>query len=404
MRKMFSKMVCALAAMTAATGAFAQSLPPVRIGVLADMSSLYSAIGGQGSIVATQLAVEDYGGKVLGRPVEVISADHQNKPDVASATVRRWLANENVVAITDNATSSPALAVQALLKEQPKALLLTSGAGAVGLVDEQCSPVGSLWSWNTRTVARAVPTAALAQGKKKWFFMTADYAFGKSFQAEAEKVVKAGGGTVAGSVLHPLNTQDFSSYLLQAQASGADIIALANAGGDTTNAIKQAHEFRLGTGKQSLTALLAFSTDIHALGLENAQGLLVLESFIWNRTPETTAFSRRFYARHKAMPTSVQAGAYSATLHFLKAADAAGTLDPLKVMEKMRELPVHDMFITNGRLRQDGLVTHDYYLAEIKTPAESKEPWDYYKVLRTVTADEAFWPLSESKCPLVHGG
>lgn len=396
--------VAALAAAAGfATGASAQDASkPMKIGVMSDQSSLYAAIGGPGAMVATQLAVEKFGGKLLGQPIEVISADHQNKPDIASSIARRWMENENVVALTDNATSSAALAVQALVREQKKMVVLSSGAGAVALVDDECSPVGALWAWNTRTTARVAAQASIAEGSKKWFFITADYAFGHLLEGEAMTVVKASGGEVVGSVRHPLNTADFSSYILQASSSGADIIALANGGGDTINALKQIREFGVTEGGQKVTALMTFATDIKSIGLDLAKGLLVTSSFVWNRTPESTAFSEEFFKRHGAMPTDVQAGAYSSTLHFLEAAEAAGTVEPEKVIAKMRELPVDDgVFATNGKLREDGLMLHDVYLSRINSPDEAESEWDMYDVVRVVPAEEAYWPLSESRCPLV---
>jgi len=401
MRKILSSICATLLVLGAAGQAGAQdATKPMKIGVLADMSSVYAGIGGPGSIVAAELAIEDFGGKLLNQPVEVVAVDHQNKPDIASATVRNWVENENVIAIADNATSSTALAVQALMKDLPKATVLTSGAGAIALVEEQCSPVGVLWTWNVRTTAKSTAAAAVNEGKKKWFFITADYAFGHGLQAEAEAVVKANGGEVVGSVKHPLNTADFSSYLLQAQNSGADIVALANAGTDMINTIKQAREFGLGKDGQSVTALISFMPDIHAIGLEAAQGLLVAQTFVWNRTPETRAFAERFKAKRGVMPSDVQVGVYSSVSHFLKAAQAAGTVDPVKVVEKMREMPVNDIFATNANIRRDGLLAHELFLVKVKSPEESKEPWDYFEIKRPVTIEDAYWPIEQSKCSL----
>lgn len=403
MRRILSSLCVTLLMLGGAASAGAgDASQTMRIGVLADMSSVYAAIGGPGSIVAAQMAVDDFGGKLLNQNVEVVGVDHQNKPDVASAVVRNWVENENVIAIADNATSSTALAVQALMKDLKKATVLTSGAGSVALVEDQCSPAGVLWTWNTRSTAKSTAAAALNEGKKKWFFITADYAFGHGLQAEAEAVVKANGGEIVGSVRHPLNSADFSSYLLQASNSGADIIALANAGADMVNTMKQAREFGLGTGDQSVTALISFMPDIHAVGLEAAQGLLVAQNFVWNRTPETRAWSERFKAKQGVMPSDVQIGVYSSVSHFLKAAQAAGTVDPVKVVEKMQELPVNDVFATNGTVRKDGLMTHELYLVQVKSPAESKEPWDYFEIKRPVTVEEAYWPLEQSKCYLVN--
>lgn len=374
---------------------------PLKIGVMTDLTSLYSPIGGSGSAEATRMAIEDFGGEVLGRPVEMVVGDHQNKVEIASAMAQRWVDVEGVRAFSDVATSSTAIAVQSLERERQGAVVLISGGGTRALADEECSPVGTLWNWSTYSVATGTANALLQQGAKKWFFITADYAFGHSLEKAVTDVVKAGGGTVVGSVSHPLNSPDFSSYLLQAQSSGADIIALANAGGDTINAIKQASEFGITQSGQKLAALLTFITDIHGIGIEQAQGLSLTTAFYWNRTPETRAWAKRFYERRGAMPTMVQASTYSSVLQYLKAVEAAGTDDAKAVMAKMRELPVNDIFATNGWLREDGVMMHDFYLAQVKTPEESKEPWDYYNIIATIPAEEAYWPLSESKCPLV---
>lgn len=374
---------------------------PLKIGVMTDLTSLYSPIGGSGSAEATRMAIEDFGGEVLGRPVEMVVGDHQNKVEIASAMAQRWVDVEGVRAFSDVATSSTAIAVQSLERERQGAVVLISGGGTRALADEECSPVGTLWNWSTYSVATGTANALLQQGAKKWFFITADYAFGHSLEKAVTDVVKAGGGTVVGSVSHPLNSPDFSSYLLQAQSSGADIIALANAGGDTINAIKQASEFGITQSGQKLAALLTFITDIHGMGIEQAQGLSLTTAFYWNRTPETRAWAKRFYERRGAMPTMVQASTYSSVLQYLKAVEAAGTDDAKAVMAKMRELPVNDIFATNGWLREDGVMMHDFYLAQVKTPEESKEPWDYYNIIATIPAEEAYWPLSESKCPLV---
>lgn len=389
------------AAMPLTASAQADKPVPLRIGVMTDLTSLYSPIGGTGSTVATRLAIEDFGGEVLGRPVEMLIGDHQNKVEIASSMAQRWVDVEGVRAFSDVATSSTAIAVQSLERERKGAVVLISGGGTRTLADEECSPVGTLWNWSTYSVATGTANALLQQGAKKWFFITADYAFGHSLEQAVTDVVKAGGGTVVGSVRHPLNSSDFSSYLLQAQTSGADIVALANAGGDTINAIKQASEFGIAESGQKLAALLTFITDIHGIGPEQAQGLSLTTAFYWNRTPETAAWAKRFFAAHGAMPTMVQASTYSSVLHYLKAVEAAGTDDAMAVMAKMRELPVKDIFADNGWLREDGVMMHDFYLAEVKSPDEVAEPWDYYKIVATIPAEKAYWPLSESKCPLV---
>ncbi len=373
----------------------------VKIGVITDLSSLYTAIGGEGSVVAAKMAVEDFGGQMNGKPIEVISGDHQNKADVAAGLARKWVDVDGVTAFADVGTSSTGLVVQDLEKRIPKAVVLISGAGTRQLGDEACSPVGVTWTWNTYSFAAGTAKAAVEQGNKRWFMLTADYAFGHALEKDATDVIKANGGEIVGTVRHPINTSDFSSFLLQAQQSGAGILGLANAGGDTVNAIKQANEFGLPASGMKVAALAIFLTDIHALGLEKAKGLLLTTAFYWNRTPESREWSMRFFKRHGAMPTMIQAGVYSSVMHYLKAVKAAGTTEPNAVVAKMREIPVNDFFVTNGRLREDNVLIHDMYLAQVKTPEESKEPWDYYKILQTIPADDVFWPLSASKCPMV---
>lgn len=379
----------------------AQSAGGVRIGVMSDSSSLYAAVGGPGSYVAAKLAVEDFGGSVLGKPIEVISGDHQNKVDVATALARRWVDEMGVTAFADVATSSTALAVQALEKERQKAVVLISGGGARALSDEACSPVGINWVWNTYSMATGTAGAAVKQGYNKWFMLAADYAFGHALEKDATDVIKSAGGQVVGSVRHPLNTPDFASYLVRVQATGANVVGLANAGGDTVNAIKQGGEFGLKEAGINMAALLTFITDVHAIGLKQAQGLLLTTSFYWNRTPETRAWSMRFFKIHGAMPTMVQAGVYSSVSHYLKAVKAAGTTEARAVVAKMREIPVHDMFTDSGKIREDNVMMHDMFLAKVKAPADSKEPWDYYEILRRIPAEELYWPLSASKCSLV---
>lgn len=379
----------------------AQSAGAVRIGVMSDSSSLYAAIGGPGSHLAAKLAVEDFGGSVLGKPIEVIAGDHQNKVDVATSLARRWVDEMGVTAFADVATSSTALAVQALEKERQKAVVLHSGAGTRSLGDEACSPVGVHWVWNTYSMATGTAGAAVKQGYKKWFMLAADYAFGHALERDATEVVKAAGGEVVGSVRHPLNASDFASYLVRVASTGANVVGLANAGGDTVNAIKQGGEFGLKESGINMAALLTFITDVHAIGLKQAQGLLLTTSFYWNRTPETREWSLRFFKIHGAMPTMVQAGVYSSVSHYLKAVQAAGTTEARAVVAKMREIPVNDIFTDNGRIREDNVMVHDMFLARVKTPSDSKEPWDYYEILRRIPAEELYWPLSASKCPLV---
>jgi branched-chain amino acid transport system substrate-binding protein len=394
--------VAAVAAVVSYQSANAQaSGEAVKIGVITDLSSLYTAIGGKGSVLAANMAVEDFGGQVNGKPIEVIAGDHQNKADVAAGLARRWVDVEGVTAFADVATSSTALVVQDLEKRQQKAVVLLSGPGTRQLGDEACSPVGLLWTWNTYSFAVGTAKAAVEQGNKRWFILTADYAFGHALEKDATDIIKANGGEIVGVVRHPINAVDFSSFLLQAQQSGAGILGLANAGGDTINAIKQANEFGLPASGMKIAALAIFITDIHSLGLDKAKGLLLTTPFYWNRTPESREWSMRFFKRQGAMPTMVQAGVYSSVMHYLKAVKAAGTVEPNAVVAKMREMPVNDFFATNARLREDNVLIHDMYLAQVKTPEESKEPWDYYKILQTIPANDVFWPLSSSKCPMV---
>jgi branched-chain amino acid transport system substrate-binding protein len=374
----------------------------VKIGVLTDMSSLYSDGTGKGSLVAAQMAAQDFGGKVRGKPIEVIGGDHLNKPDVASNIARNWYDNEKVDAIADAVTSSIALAVQGVTREKNKVLLI-SGAGTSDLTGKACSPNGIQWTYDTYAQSNVSAREMVKRGGDTWFFISADYAFGQALQRDAADIVIKSGGKVLGNVRHPLNTNDFSSFLIQAQASGAKVIALANAGSDASNAIKQAHEFGLTEkgGNQQMLALLLGLTDSKALGLQLGQGLIVTEGFYWDLNDETRAFSKRFNERVGHMPTMFQAGVYSSVAHYLKAVEAAGTDDAKTVIAKMRELPVNDFFAKNGVVREDGRMVHDMFLLQMKTPAESKGEWDLYKVLSVVSGPQAFRPLSESECPLL---
>lgn len=372
----------------------------VRIGVLNDQSGVYADFGGRGSIVAAEMAVEDFGGTVLGKPVDVVSADHQNKPDIGSNIARQWFDVDGVDMITDLTTSSVGLAVQELAKEKNR-VTINSGAATSRLTGDACSPTGFHWTYDTVALANGTGKAVVAEGGKTWFFLTADYAFGHSLEADVTKVVQEAGGEVKGAVRHPLSTSDFSSYLLQAQGSGAQVIGLANAGGDTINSVKQASEFGITQGGQQLAGLLLVLSDIHALGLDVSQGLVLTTGFYWDMDDGTRAWSKRYYERMERMPNMVQAGVYSAVLHYLKAVEAAGTDDAAKVSEKMRELPVEDMFAKNGKVRADGRMVHDMYLARVKKPSESKKPWDYFEIVRTIPGDDAYLPLADSPCPLV---
>jgi branched-chain amino acid transport system substrate-binding protein len=371
----------------------------VKIGVLTDMSSLYADATGKGSLVAVEMAVADYGGKVKGKPVEVVSADHQNKPDVGVNIARNWYDNEKVDAIFDVPTSSVALPISALTREKNK-IHINSGGGSSDLTGSACSPNTVHWTYDTYALSNVAGKAMVKRGEDTWFFVTADYAFGAALERDAANVVKESGGKVLGDVRHPLNSSDFSSFLLQAQASKAKVVAFANAGGDTINALKQASEFGL-KDNQKLIALLLEITDVHSLGLKDAQGLIMTDAFYWDRDDESRAFSKRFMDKVGHMPTMIQAGLYSATMHYLKAIEAIGTDEAPKVMAQMRAMPVNDFFTKNGKIRIDGRMVHDMYLWEVKKPEESKGEWDLYKLLATVPGDEAFRPLDKGGCPLV---
>jgi branched-chain amino acid transport system substrate-binding protein len=393
-------LVCAILA-TLASAAHAQiSDNVVRIGVLTDLSSWGRDNSGPGSVEAAKMAVEEFGPTVLGKPIEVISADHQMKTDVGVQIVRNWFDNEKVDAIVDVPNSAIAIAVADLARERNKIALL-SGPGASSLTNELCSPNTVHFTYDTYALSKVTASAVMKEGAKSWFFVTADYAFGHQLEADATHFIKQAGGTVLGSVRHPTNTADFSSFVLQAQSSKADVVAFANAGQDTDNAIKQAGEFGLVQGGQKLVGLLMFDTDVHAIGLKAAQGTYMTTASYWNMNDATRAWSKKFFARVHMMPTMIQTGVYGAVLHYLKAIKAAGTDDPQKVMAKMRKLPIEDTFVHGGYLRADGRVIRDMYLAKVKSPAESKEPWDYLDIVKTVKGEDAFRPISESKCPLL---
>jgi branched-chain amino acid transport system substrate-binding protein len=389
----------AIAVVGAVGSASAQS-GPIRIGVLNDQSGLYAEFGGMGSVTAAKMAVEDFGGKALGRDVEVISADHGNKVDNAVQIARKWFDNDGVLAIVDMTNSGAAIAVQGLAKEKHR-ITIASGPGTQRLTQEDCSPTGFHWTWDTYSSVVGTATNVLKEGGKSWFILAADYAFGKQMSEDLRSVVTANGGTIAGEVRAPLSSSDFSSFLLQAQSSKAQIIALANGGADTTNSIKQAAEFGIVQGGQRLASMALVISDVHALGLKAAQGIVATDAFYWDRDDETRAFGNRYMKLTGRMPGMIQAGVYSSVLQYLKAVKAAGTEDADAVAAKLRELPVNDVFAKNGKVRVDGKMVHDMYLIEVKAPSESKGPWDYYKILRTIPGDEAASPLSESKCPLV---
>jgi branched-chain amino acid transport system substrate-binding protein len=395
-------LLLAVAASVASTSAIAQiSDGIVKIGVLNDQSSLYADITGQGSVVAARMAVEDSGVTKRGMKVEVVFADHQNKPEVGSAIGRKWYDVDQVDAIADVPTSSVGLAINQLTREKNK-VFIASGPATSDLTGKACSPNTVHIAYDTWMLASGTGSAAVKTGGDTWFFLTADYAFGHALERDTSEAVKKAGGKVVGQVRHPLNTQDFSSFLLQAQSSKAKVIGLANAGGDTINSIKQAGEFGIVKGGQSLAGLLVFITDIDAIGLDRAQGLVITESFYWDLNDQTRAFAKRFAPQYKGIhPTMVHAGVYSGVLHYLKAIEALKSDDGAKVVEKMKEIPTDDMVFGKGTIRADGRKLHPAYLFEVKKPSESKAKWDYYKMRATIPADEAFRPLKEGGCPLV---
>jgi branched-chain amino acid transport system substrate-binding protein len=393
--------ILAVLVLTAGTASAQISDGVIKIGVLNDQSSLYADLAGQGSVVAARMAVEDFGASKKGMKVEVIFADHQNKADVGSSIARQWYDAEKVDMILDVPNSGVALAVSQITRDKGKAFLVSSAASS-DLTGKACSPNTIHWTYDTWALANGTGNAIVKTGGDTWFFITADYAFGHALERDTENVVLASGGKVLGKVRHPLNTADFSSFLLQAQASKAKIIGLANAGGDTTNAIKQAAEFGIVKGGQSLAGLLVFLTDIHGLGLQTAQGLIFTESFYWDLNEKTRAFAKRFAERNRQIhPTMIHAGSYAATLHYLKAVEALKSDDGTKVIAKMKEMPTDDPLFGKGTIRADGRKIHPMYLVEVKKPAESKYPWDYYKIRATIPAEQAFRPLDKGDCPLV---
>lgn len=369
----------------------------VKIGVLTDMSGLYSDIGGKGSIVAAELAVEDLGGEVAGHKIEIVSVDHQNKTDIAAQKVREWIDRQGVDMITDALNSAVAIATSKVVAEKKK-IMMNTGAASTKLTNEDCTPYTIHHTYDTYSLANGTGNAVVKQGGDTWFFVTADYAFGHSLESDTANVVRKAGGTVVGAVRHPLSTSDFSSYMLQAQNSKAKIIGLANAGGDTINSIKAANEFGL-TKTQNLAGMLVFITDIHSLGLETTQGMYVTSGWYWDLNDETRAWSKRFYDRMGKMPSMIHAGVYSSIMMYTNAVRATGTDDADVVMEWLRNNPQSDMFGTNMTLRKDGRLVHDMYLMQVKKPEESSGAWDYYHVRQTIPAAEAFQPLSESRCP-----
>lgn len=376
----------------------------IRIGVLTDMSGLYSDQNGQGAVTAVKMAVEDFGGKVLGKRIEVIAGDHQNKADVAASLARDWFDTKRVDMIANLGPSHTALAIVDVAKQKNK-IAISTGAAATRLTNEGCTPNSIHYVYDTYALANGTANAVTKQGGKTWYFITADYVFGHALEKDASEIVVANGGKVVGRSRHPVNSSDFSSFMLSAQSSGAQVIALANAGGDTINSLRAVNDFQITkSGKQSVAAMVLFLTDVHSLGLQGTQGLLLTTAFYWDRTDETRKWSKRFFERMKRMPTDAQAGDYSSTLHYLKAVQAAGTDEAGAVMAKMKSTAINDLFATNGRIREDGRMVHDMYLAQVKTPAESKSPWDYFKIKAVIPAEQAFQPLSKSACPLVKKG
>lgn len=400
-KRLISALGIGMALLMAVAGASAAGLSDgvLKVGVMTDMSGAYSDLCGPGSVVAAQMAIDDFGGKVLGKQIELVSVDHQNKADIAANKAREWFDTEQVDVIADLPTSSAALAVMEVANQKNKITLISTGA-STKITNDSCTPTNVHWTYDTYALAVGTGKAVVANGGDTWYFITADYAFGHSLEGDTAAVVEASGGKVLGKVRAPFPNTDFSSFLMQAQASGSKIIGLANAGADTINSIKQAKEFGI-TQNQTLAGLLIFITDINSLGLDTAQGMMLTTGFYWDRDDETRAWAKRFRERHKNMPTMGQAGVYSSLMHYFKAVEKAGTDDSAAVMAAMKSMPVNDMFAKNGYIRDDGRMVHDMYLVQVKKPAESTGPWDYYKVLRTIPGDEAYMSLDQSTCKLV---
>ena len=374
-----------------------QAQEKVKIGFITDMSGLYADVEGKNGALAIQMAIDDFGGKVNGMPIELLSADHQNKPDIAAAKAREWIDTQGLTMVFGGTQSGTALAM-AKVAEEKKRVFIVNGAGSSALTNEQCSPYTVHYAYDTVALAKGTGGALISRGDKSWFFLTADYAFGHALEADATRVVKAAGGTVAGAVRTPLNTSDFSSFLLQAQSSKAQVLALANAGGDFINSVKSAKEFGI-TKNMKMAGLLVFVTDIHSLGLKNTEGLLLTTSWDWNLNDQTRAFGKKFFEKAKRMPTDIQAADYSATMTYLKAVQAAKTVDADKVMEQMKKTPIND-FYAKGVIRPDGRMVHDMYLMQVKSQAESTQPWDYYKLVTKLPGDQVFTSKADSKCAL----
>ncbi len=397
LQPLWNALCVGLACTASATGAWSQvSDDVIRIGFVSDMSGLYRDYDGPAGAEAIRMAIADMGGAVNGKKIELLTVDHQNKADIAAAKAREWFDVNKVDMLVGGVGSGAAIAMAAVAAEKKKPYFVV-GAGASSLTNEHCSPYTVHYAYDTVAMARGTANAVAKSGGKSWYFVTADYAFGNALQADATKTLEANGGTVAGAVKHPLGASDFSSFMLQAQSSKAQVLALANAGSDTVNAIKSAAEFGIAQ-KMKLAGMIITINDVHALGLKTAQGMFLTDSWYWNQSPEARTWARRFFDKHKRMPTSFHAGDYSAALQYLKAVQAAGTDDGEKVMAQLRQSKVNDMFMQNGWLRADGLMVHDMRLVQVKTPAESQEPWDYYKVLETIAGEAAWTTKAETRC------
>ena len=393
---------CGVAALFPASLAIAQD-DVFRIGVITDMSSALADLSGRGSVTAVQMAVEDFGGKVLGKRIDVLTLDHQSKPDVALNRAREWFDVQNVSMVTDLTNSAVALAVVDLARQKNR-IAIVNGAGTTRLTNENCTPNSIHYAWDTYAMANSTARAIVENGGKRWYFLTADYAFGQQIERDVTQVVQSAGGEVIGTSRHPFNASDFSSYIVKAQSSGAQIIGLANGGGDTINAIKAAGEFGIDPAKQNLAGLAVFITDVNGVGLKAAQGLLLTEAFYWDLNDQTRAWSRRFFERMKKMPTAIQAANYSSTMHYLRAVQGAGSSETATVMARMKATPIQDFFASNGRIRADGRMTHDMYLFKVKSPSASRYPWDYYELKATIPADRAFQPLQQGSCSFAKAG
>jgi len=396
MKRTLIASACLAATCLVAVGA-AQAQDKVKIGFITDMSSLYADVEGKNGALAIQMAIDDFGGKVNGMPIELLQADHQNKADIAASKAREWIDTQGLTMLFGGTSSGTALAMAKVAQEK-KRVFVVNGAGSSALTNDQCTPYTVHYAYDTVALAKGTGSAVIERGDKSWYFLTADYAFGQALESDVTKVMKEKGGTVLGSVKHPLNTSDFSSFLLQAQNSKAQVLALANAGGDTQNAIKAAREFGIAK-TMKMVGLLVFVTDVHSLGLKSTEGLLLTTSWDWNLDDKTRAFGKRFFEKTKRMPTDIQAADYSATMTYLKAVQAAKTVDADKVMETLKSTPIDD-FYAKGSIRADGRFVHDMYLVQVKSPAESKQPWDYYKVVQKLKGEEVFTTKAESKCAL----